>query len=79
MNEAKPETELVEVFRTLDLGDADLRKEVLEAAGIDVMIKDDMAAQNLGELVGGVKLLVRAEDEVFAREILALRPGQPEA
>ena len=73
MSEENTQPELVEIYRGLSLADADLRKAVLEGEGIEVMIKDDLAAQNLdGWLLaaGGVKLLVRAEDEKRAREVL---------
>ena len=69
----KPDVELIEIYRAFNLADADLRKAVLEAAGIDVMIKDDLATMSMeGQSIatGGVKLLVRAEDVLTAREIL---------
>ncbi len=57
--------------RALNLADADLQKALLEASGIDVMIKDDLATQVLGVPIKtyGVKLLVRAED--VEREVLS--------
>ena len=78
MDEMKAETQLVEIYRAFNIADADLRKAVLESAGIDVMIKDDIAAQNLDGwslAAGGVKLLVRAEDETRAREVLSESRG----
>ncbi len=73
MSEEKTQSELVEVYRALNLADADLQKALLEASGIDVMIKDDLATQVLGVPIEtyGVKLLVRAEDETRAREVLS--------
>ena len=73
MDKLKSEIQLVEVYRTFNIADGDLRKALLEAAGIDVMIKDDIAAQNIDGwslAAGGVKLLVRSEDEKRAREVL---------
>jgi len=73
MSEKKAEHELVEIYRAFNLADADLRKAVLEAAGIDVMVKDGLATMSMegqGIATGGVKLLVRAEDVLTAREIL---------
>lgn len=74
MSEKKTQTGLVEVYRGFNIAEADLRRAVLEAAGVKVLLKDDLAAQNLegwSLAAGGVKLLVRAEDEKTARLILA--------
>ena len=69
-----PDIKLVEVYRAFNIAEVDLRRSVLEGAGIDVMIKDDLSAMNLDGwslAAGGVKLLVRAEDADRARELLA--------
>ena len=68
----EPEAELV-VIRTYQSGlEADLAKTVLEAAGIESMIKgDDIARRYSGlSFTQGVELLVRAEDAGDAEKIL---------
>jgi hypothetical protein len=60
------------VIRTfLNPIDADLAQGALEAAGIDAMVSADDAEGNQPQLwMGGVRLLVRAEDAAQASEIL---------
>jgi hypothetical protein len=66
--------ELVVVHTFGSRPEADLAKSALEAAGIDAMVQADTAG---GEYPGvalarGVAIIVRAEDEPAAREILEL-------
>ena len=78
MSKKKTEYELVEIYRAFNIADADLRKAVLEGSGVEVMIKDDLAAMNIDGwslAAGGVKLLVRAEDVARAREVLQEQKG----
>ncbi len=68
-----PEPELV-VIRTYQSGlDADLAKSVLEAAGIDAIVRGDDAARRhyLGlAFIQSIELLVRSEDAEDAEKIL---------
>lgn len=63
----------VAVLRFRDLPDAEMAQSVLRSAGIDSFLAD----QNIVRLdwlwsdaMGGVKVVVRAEDEADARELL---------
>jgi hypothetical protein len=63
--------DLVVVRTYLNRIDAELAHSALEAANIDSMIDADGAGGTQpGLWMGGVKLLVRADDAVQAREIL---------
>lgn len=59
--------------------DAELAKGALEAAGIDSMIRaDDCGGTRPHLWMGGVELLVRAEDASRAEEILSTPPEPAE-
>ena len=66
---------LVEVFRG-SLWEAELVKGLLNAAGVDAMIKDETLSavtspySNTG---GKVLVMVNKEEEVFARKVVAER------
>jgi Putative prokaryotic signal transducing protein len=54
--------------------EADMAKGALESAGIDAIIQADSVGgmrPHIAWASGGIKLLVREEDEATAREILA--------
>jgi hypothetical protein len=71
-DENTSDRERLVVIRTfLNPIDADLAQGALEAAGIDAMVSADDAEGNQPQLwMGGVRLLVRAEDAAQASEIL---------
>ena len=59
--------------RYRDLPTANLAKSILDSAGIESFLADDTVIQMnwlYSNVLGGVKLLVRDEDEVAARELL---------
>ena len=63
--------ELVTVGTFLNHIEADLARSALEAAGIDAMIRsDDCGGVRPHLWMGGVQVLVRAEDAQRALEIL---------
>jgi Putative prokaryotic signal transducing protein len=65
--------DLVVVGDYQDKLEAELAHGALEAAGIDSMISaDDAGGEEPGLWMGGVKLLVRAEDAKRAKEVLSL-------
>jgi hypothetical protein len=67
------ETELVVVGTFLNQVDADLAKGALEAADIESMLSaDDAGGQRPHMWMGGIRLLVRAEDAEEATAILRL-------
>ena len=72
---AKMHGSLVEVFRG-SLWEAELVKGLLNAAGVDAMIKDETLSavtspySNTG---GKVLVMVNKEEEVFARKVVAER------
>lgn len=75
------EQELVVVGTYINQFPADVAKTALEAAGIDAMIRsDDCGGMRPHLWVGGVQLLVRAEDRERAVEVLrehAMVQGDP--
>ena len=65
------DTELVVVGTFLNQIDADLAKGALEAADIEAMLSaDDAGGQRPHMWMGGIRLLVRAEDAEEATAIL---------
>jgi hypothetical protein len=63
--------ELVVVKTFLSRIDADLAKGALESAGIEAIVRaDDVGGTRPSFWMGGVALLVRAEDQRDARKIL---------
>ncbi len=64
-------TELVVIGDYQDKLEAELARGALQAAGIDSMVSaDDAGGTEPGLWMGGVRLLVRAEDAKQAREVL---------
>jgi hypothetical protein len=64
-------SKLVVVKTFLSRTDADLAKGALESAGIEAVVgADDMGGTKPSLWMGGVTLLVRAEDQHDARKIL---------
>lgn len=73
------EDELIVVHAFGSLPEADLAKSALDAAGIEVMVKADSGGGMRPALAWsgvGYQILVRAEDEQAARDILDL-PARP--
>ena len=67
------DSELVVVGTFLNQVDADLAKGALEAADIEAMLSaDDAGGQRPHMWMGGIRLLVRAEDVEEATAILRL-------
>jgi hypothetical protein len=67
------ETHLVVVSAFGTEAEAEMAKSALESAGIDAMIQADWVGHmrpHVAWASGGFKMLVRAEDEAEAREIL---------
>ena len=65
------DSDLVVVRTYLNNFDAEVAKSALEAANIDSMIRADDAGGMRPHLwIGGVELLVRAEDAMRANEVL---------
>ncbi len=73
-----PDSELVVVHTFNNRQEAEMAVSALEAAEIDAMIKDDDAGGMRPSLsfVRGVEVVVRAEDESAARDVLDL-PAKP--
>lgn len=72
------DVEFVILRQFRDLQDADLAKSVLESAGFECWLRDDMTiGMNWGwsNALGGVKLLVRKEDVDGARQLLDQIPA----
>jgi hypothetical protein len=70
-NEAMKSHELMVIRDYLNKPEAEIARGALEAAGIRAMIRaDDAGGTEPGLWMGGVKLLVRAEDAERAAEIL---------
>jgi len=71
MEDAVTRTELVVVRTFLNDADAEVALTALQAAGIEAMIKRDDCGGIHRELwMGGIGLVVRAEDAQTANEIL---------
>lgn len=71
----------VEVRSCHWLHEAQLLKSVLESAAIDALIPDEhtLGIQPLyGPALGGVRILVRADDLQRARELLDTAPTSPD-
>ena len=67
------DTELVVVGTFLNQIEADMARGALQAASIESMISaDDAGGQRPHLWMGGIRLLVRAEDAEEARAILGL-------
>jgi len=65
------DTQLVIVKTCLSRIEADLAKSALEAAGIKAMVRaDDAGGTRPGLWMGGVAVLVRAEDQAHAAKVL---------
>ena len=62
--------ELVVVFRTFDLAEAQLVRSRLETAGIDAEVTHENSAANLDVPGGGVRVVVPAEEAEDARELI---------
>jgi putative signal transducing protein len=70
------DSELVVVGTFLNKIDADLAKDALEAADIESMVSADDAGGMRPHLwMGGVRLLVRAEDAELASKVLSQSTG----
>jgi hypothetical protein len=64
-------TELIVIGDYQDKLEAELAHGALQAAGIDSMVSaDDAGGEEPGLWMGGVRLLVRAEDAKQAKEVL---------
>lgn len=75
--DASPSREIppgpVAVLRFRDLPDAEMAQSVLRSAGIDSFLADQNTIRLhwfWSNAIGGVKVVVRAEDEADARELL---------
>jgi hypothetical protein len=67
--------DLVVIRTFLNAIDAELARGALEAAGIDSMIRaDDCGGLRPHLWMGGVEVLVRAEDATSAAEVLGTEP-----
>jgi hypothetical protein len=74
--DVEPQVELVVVRRYLNGFDAGFGKSVLEAAGIESVIRSNDAGRlSPGGFPRGVELLVRSEDAADADEILNAEAG----
>jgi hypothetical protein len=74
-----PDATLSVVGTYLTAVDADLARTVLEAEGIECMIRsDDCGGVQTFLWMHGVDLLVRSEDALRAAEVLHTRPTPPE-
>jgi hypothetical protein len=72
------DAELVVIRTFLTRVDADLAKTALDAAGIESMVRSDDAGGLRPHLwMGGIALLVRAEDLERAEEVLATADPSP--
>lgn len=66
------------VFVAVDNYEVQLVKSLLEGSGIAVYTQDEhlCMSQPFGIALGGIKLIVSAEDEPFAREVLEAYRGR---
>lgn len=62
--------DLVVVFRSFDLAEAQLIKSRLEGAGLDAEVAHEHSAANLDVAVGGVRVVVPAEQADEARALV---------
>jgi putative signal transducing protein len=73
----------VMVGRYLFLPDAQIAKSILDSAGVDSFLADENLVRMdwlYSNLIGGIKLLVRAEDAEAAKKLLEESPPEePEA
>ena len=71
------ESNLVTIAQFQQPEEAEVTRELLDSSGIECHVKEDNPVQVFGptNLVAGIKLQVRAEDEQAAREILASYSG----
>jgi hypothetical protein len=64
----------VVIYRTLNLGEAQLLRSRLEGAGIEAQVEHEYSAANLDVAVGGVRLVVAAEMAEEAKALLEDKP-----
>jgi hypothetical protein len=69
--------ELVKVFDTDEESEAMVVRGLLETAGIEAMIQNREAPQDILPGVGGVVILVRAEQAEEAQQIIETYRNQP--
>ncbi len=62
--------DLVVVFRTFDLAEAQLIKSRLEGAGISAEVTHEHSAANLDVAVGGARVVVAADQAEEARALV---------
>jgi hypothetical protein len=68
---------LVTIYRTFNDADAQLARSVLEAADIDVLLKNEELGSTLAVTTGGIRLQVREDQAAEARDLLASRDDVP--
>jgi hypothetical protein len=67
--------EPVVIYRTFDLGEAQVMRSRLEGAGIDAQVEHESSAAMLDVAVGGVRLVVSADRAEEARALIADKPS----
>lgn len=72
-----PTEELVSVFDTMDEAEAFVVQGLLESNGIETLLANRDAPQDVLPGVGGVVIRVRPEDAVEARDIIAAQRNAP--
>lgn len=68
--------EPVVIFRTFNLGEAQLLRSRLEAAGIDAQVEHEQSATNFDVPSGGVRLVVPRERAEEAKAFLESKPNE---
>lgn len=72
-------TQLISVFDTMDEAEALVVQGFLESNGIETLLTNRDAPQDVLPGVGGVVIRVRPEDATEAREIIAAQRNAPPA
>lgn len=68
--------EPVVVFRTFDLGEAQVIRSRLEAAGLQASVEHENSAANFDVPGGGVRVVVPADKAAEARALLESKPNE---
>jgi len=65
----------VVIYRTFNLGEAQLMRSRLEGAGIDAQVEHEASATMLDVAVGGVRLVVASDRAEEARALIQDKPS----
>lgn len=68
--------ELVVIFRTFDLAEAQVIRSRLESAGLDATLQGENSAANFDVPGGGVRVVVPAAQAAEARALVESQPNE---